>query len=212
MKKFTKCILFSTATAIGCMYAYNKVVEHTAASYKPLERTNSYFFSWKHGDIYYEKMGSGQPVLLVHDMYPYSSSVEFEKLAKKLSRKHTVYTMDLLGCGKSDKPAIVYTNYLYVQLITDFIKKVIGEPTDLITYDISSSFALMANHMEPSLFRKILLLNPCSQKQLMLPVSPFARMQRMILNAPIIGSFLFNFSTRKTKIASFYQEIGRAHV
>ena len=47
-------------------------------------------------------------------------------------RKNTVYTLDLLGCGKSDKPNFTYTNFLYVQLVTDFINNVIGEKADVI--------------------------------------------------------------------------------
>lgn len=52
---------------------------------------------------------------------------------KKLEKHYTVYTIDLLGCGRSDKPYLTYTNYLYVQLLTDFIHDVIGERPDVVT-------------------------------------------------------------------------------
>ena len=55
--------------------------------------------------------------------------------------------MDLLGCGCSDRPKITYTNFLYVQLITDFIKAVIKQPTDVLTSGLSGSFAVMACKM-----------------------------------------------------------------
>ena len=79
---------------------------------------------------------------------------------KKLEKKHTVYTIDLLGCGRSDKPNLTYTNYLYVQLITNFIKDVIGEKTDVIATGTSSSFTVMACNMEKNLFKKLILINP----------------------------------------------------
>ena len=55
-------------------------------------------------------------------------------------KDHTVYTIDLLGFGRSEKPNLTYTNYLYVQLVTDFIQNIIGEKTDIIASNESISF------------------------------------------------------------------------
>ena len=54
------------------------------------------------------------------------------KVIDKLAENHAVYALDLLGCGRSEKPKITYTNYLYVQLISDFIKNVIHEKQMLL--------------------------------------------------------------------------------
>ena len=69
-------------------------------------------------------------------------------MMKKLEKTNTVYTIDLLGCGRSDKPNITYTNYLYVQLIDNFIKDVIKEKTDVVATGSSVSFTVMACNME----------------------------------------------------------------
>ena len=55
-------------------------------------------------------MAGGTPVLLIHDLSPLSSSYEWCRYAKKLEKQHTVYTIDLLGCGRSEKPYLTYTN------------------------------------------------------------------------------------------------------
>ena len=79
--------------------------------------------------------------LLIHDLTPSSSAYEWSKMIDELAESHTVYALDLLGCGRSDKPSITYANYLYVQLITDFAKQVIKETqqtperTSGITFD-----------------------------------------------------------------------------
>ena len=91
-----------------------------------------------------KKEGTGSPVLLIHDLNHYSSSMEWDKVIGTLSKEHTVYTIDLLGCGKSDKPAITYTCYLYVQLLTDFIRDIIGEKTDIVATGASASFVTAA--------------------------------------------------------------------
>ena len=80
----------------------------------------------------------------VHDLTVYSSAYEWNKIIDKLAENHTVYALDLLGCGRSEKPKITYTNYLYVQLISDFIKNVIHEKTDVVASGFSSSFTLLA--------------------------------------------------------------------
>ena len=53
-----------------------------------------------------------------HDTDAGASGEEWTKVAKKLAKNNTVYTIDLLGCGRSDKPSIQYTSYLYVYELT----------------------------------------------------------------------------------------------
>ena len=72
-------------------------------------------------------------------------------MKEELSKHHTVYTLDLLGCGRSEKPKITYTNYLYVQLLNEFIRDVIKGKTDIMTSQNAASIATMACLVEPSL-------------------------------------------------------------
>ena len=99
---------------------------------------NGHIYRWKQGKIYYHRRGTGSPVLLIHGLDASDSGRDLDTLSKALSTKHTVYTIDLLGFGLSDKPWITYTNYLYVLLIQDFIKDVIGDITD-VTFNLCSN-------------------------------------------------------------------------
>ena len=140
-----KTLLF-ISTAIGtttlAFHVINKFIFN--ASDEHSEEDESNYYNWKFGNIYYKKEGTGSPVLLIHDLNHYSSSMEWDKVIGTLSKEHTVYTIDLLGCGKSDKPAITYTCYLYVQLLTDFIRDIIGEKTDIVATGASASFVTAA--------------------------------------------------------------------
>lgn len=78
-------------------------------------------------------------------------------VCKKLEKQHTVYTIDLLGCGRSEKPYLTYTNYLYVQLITDFVKEVIKDTPTVIATGSSISFVTLAENMTNHYFTKSLL-------------------------------------------------------
>src|SRR5919199_3057070 len=58
-------------------------------------------FATDEGDIAWDLLGEGPPVVLVHGT-PWSSWV-WRRVAAALSERFTVYTFDLLGFGASDK-------------------------------------------------------------------------------------------------------------
>ena len=111
-----------------------------------------------------------------------------------------MYTLDLLGCGKSDKPNFTYTNFLYVQLVTDFINNVIGEKADVIVTGNSCSFVLMACHNNDEIIDRILLINPPSISSISKVPTKRTKMLKFIINIPFIGTLLFNLLHSKDSI------------
>ena len=152
-------------------------------------------------NIYYQKTGSGSPLLLIHDLNHYSSSMEWDKVIDTLSREHTVYTIDLLGCGKSDKPAITYTCYLYVQLLTDFIRDIIGEKTDIVATGASVSFVTAACQNIADQICHIILVCPESIRTLAKAPNHKSKLLASIINLPIYGTFIYNVGARNTALS-----------
>ena len=192
MKKSTKCILFTVGISIAGVYAYNKFIEQTALKKNLLSDKDGKYYNWKYGNIFYTKTGTGSPVLLIHDTDVAASSIEWNKLIYRLSKKHTVYAIDLLGCGRSDKPAIEYTNYLYVQMIQGFMNDIIQEKTTVISSNISASYVIMANHIDDTYFKKIILINPVSLKQLNIIPDQSSKFKKSIIQLPFVGTFVYN--------------------
>lgn len=192
MKKSTKCFLFLTTATVAGMYAYNKFVASSATRKNLLTTKGGDFYEWKQGKIFYTKQGEGSPILLIHDIHPSSSSYEWNRIVKRLEKDHTVYTVDLLGCGRSDKPQITYTNYLYVQMISAFIKDVIQDKPDVVASNLSASFVIMANNIDNELFRKIIFINPVSVKKLEIVPDDISKLKQNLLNLPLIGTFIYN--------------------
>ena len=135
----TLAALATTTTAI--IHIANKVVAASAGLKEMLDTNGKNYYHWRFGDIYYTRKGKGSPILLIHDMLPGGSGYEWSRIEDDLALEHTVYNIDLPGCGRSEKPGMTYTNYVYVQSICDFIKNVIGEKTDVIVSGYSGSFA-----------------------------------------------------------------------
>lgn len=147
-------------TSTIAMHLINKFIEINVSQNKSLEYIPDLYYNWKFGEISYTKQGKGSPILLVHDLTTYSSGYEWHKIVDRLSTEYTVYCIDLLGCGNSDKPHILYTNFLYAQLITDFIKNVIGDTTTVVATGESASFVLAACNNNEELFGEIFMINP----------------------------------------------------
>lgn len=123
MKNKLKTGAVLTCLSIGLLHVVNKCICTASTLNNMLFWGDGQTFHWRFGNIYYRKSGSGSPILLIHDLSPFSSSYEWHLLEEELAQKHTVYTLDLLGCGRSDKPNMTYTNYLYVQLNYRFYTK-----------------------------------------------------------------------------------------
>lgn len=192
MKKSTKRLLTLTAAAVAGIYAYNRFVDSNATRKNLLKIDDGHYYKWKEGNIFYTKQGKGTPLLLVHDTDSRSSGEEWSKLNKKLAKSHTVYTIDLLGCGRSDKPSLQYTNYMYVQIITAFIKDVIKDTPDVAATNLSAAPVLMASALNKDLFNKIILINPVSLQQLKQVPDKTSKFKQDIINLPIIGTFIYN--------------------
>ena len=206
MKKNTRRFLLLTTAAVGSIYAFNRFIAETSASKKLLTDGNGSYYNWKFGKVFYTKKGNGTPLLLIHDTDVSSSSFEWYKLIKKLEKNHTVYTIDLIGCGRSDKPALTYTNYLYVQLIISFVHDVIGTSTDVIASQYSSTFTLMANQLDTELFDHIILINPPSIKNVQGTITTANKILKDIMELPLIGTFVYNLTHKRSDIDTAFRQ------
>lgn len=204
-KLITLGILASAAT--GIIYVANKMVSISSQLKEMLDNSSgNNCYHWRFGDIYYRKSGSGQPLLLVHDLSAGGSGYEWKKIEEQLNKQYTVYTIDLLGCGRSEKPSITYTNFVYVQLLCDFTKDIIGKKTNLIASGMSAPFAVMACCANSQLFDKIMMINPPSLVKLNQIPNKNTKLQKFILEIPILGTMLYNLLLSKVQVQNLFME------
>lgn len=206
MGKHIKKIIAVTATAAAGMYALNRFVDYTAGLKNLLTTDSGETYHWKNGDIFYTRSGKGSPLLLIHDLNPASSGVEWSKIIRRLERTNTVYAIDLLGCGRSEKPGITYTSFLYVQLVNQFIQDVIGEAANVVATGSSSSFVIMAQAMNPENFNHIILINPDSIHERKAVPGKQHKIAKRILEIPILGTFVYNLLMHEKQIHTFFEK------
>lgn len=203
--KIITAILLSTGAAAG-VSLINKYIKMSAVSRKLLSGPDPHFYKWRLGNIHYTKTGTGKPLLLIHDLNHASSGCEWDDLIPLLKENYTIYTIDLLGCGQSEKPNLTYTNFLYVQLLNDFVKSKIGRRTNVIASGASSSLVTMACGYNPDLFEKIMFINPESFSSCSQIPGKSAKLYRLILDMPILGTLLYHIASAKNIIEETFME------
>lgn len=192
MKKKLKACAILASLATGTIYVINRIIYYLSTIDNLLGNTEGNYYEWRFGKIFYKKQGEGEPILLIHDLNAHSSGYEWKKAASILAEHNTVYTIDLLGCGRSDKPNITYTNFLYVQMLNDFIKHIIGGKTDVIATGESASFVIMACNTGDDTIDKIAMVNPVSMYELAKVPTKRTKTLKFLINIPILGTLLYN--------------------
>lgn len=192
INKLSKVIAFSALSTAG-IYFLNNHINERAVSRHLLETKSENYYKWKNLNVYYTQKGTlGSPVILLHNLNPAFSSVEWYKIEDLLAKNHRVYSIDLLGCGRSDKPELTYTNFYFVQLLIDFIKSRICEKTFVVASGYSSSIALMASAYDATKFSGLLFINPPSLGKLSQVPTKKSKIAKKILELPLIGSLVYN--------------------
>jgi pimeloyl-ACP methyl ester carboxylesterase len=206
MKKTIKAIVTVSATAVGVIHILNRISFSLNTVKDYAAKNNAHDYEWRFGKVHYTKKGSGAPLLLIHNLTPGSSSYEFHSIIDSLAEKNEVYAIDLLGYGSSEKCNMTYTNYLYVQLITDFIKNVIGRKTSILTSGDSSSIAVMTCHNDPDIINQLLFINPQSLYQSNQIPTKQTKLLKLLVDVPVIGTLVYNMQTSKKAIYKKFEQ------
>ncbi|CAD6333790.1 unnamed protein product [Miscanthus lutarioriparius] len=133
----------------------------TTASSLSLEelRRGCSTWTWRGMRVNYLARGQGPPVLLVHGFG--ASVAHWRRNIGVLSESYTVYAIDLLGFGASDKPAgFSYTMETWAELILDFLEEVVRRPTVLVGNSVGSlACVIAASESSREVVRGLVLLN-----------------------------------------------------
>ena len=194
MKRKWKALLFISAL-VGLPALYNAHVEKRfRLAFGKRERGKLY--SWVYGDIRYMVRGKGKPLLLVHDIGGGAGLHEWDRAIAALSRQYTVYAIDLIGFGLSDKPAMSYSPYLFARCINDFARDVIGGKANIAASGLGAAFAAAAYKLAPELYSKVLLVSPEGVGMALDLADDKQKWVRRLLELPVFGTFIHNIMHR----------------
>jgi pimeloyl-ACP methyl ester carboxylesterase len=106
------------------------------------------------------------PILLLHGFG--AALTQWHENLLPLSQSHTVYALDMVGFGASEKADTAYKVGLWVDQVYEFWRTFIGEPIALVGHSLGALVALSASVAYPEMVQHLVLLTlPAARQELL---------------------------------------------
>ena len=157
-------------------------------------------YAWRLGEISYQILGHGEPIVLLHSFGPGHDSEEWRTVAEILAHDYRVYAVDLLGWGLSHRPGITYDGEIYIEMVRDFLVDVVEERAILAAASLSAAYAVQVAVDHPERVAALALVTPCGIE--LHGDEPDIRDALLygLLRLPIIGTSVLNIYTSRASI------------
>ena len=145
----------------------------------------------------YLRAGSGPALLLVHGLLGYSFSWRFAIPA--LARHATVYAIDLLGTGFSDRPpGLDCSLEASAQRLVRFMDKTGLAFCDLLGTSHGGALAMLAAALAPDRIRRLILVDPVN------PWSARGRWLTIFLSNPLIAPLFAKLAPQARSLHAYF--------
>ena len=158
---------------------------------------------WRGWRVRYTALGEGPPLVLVHGVHAAASSYEMDRIFEPLAQRHTVYALDLVGFGKSERPAANYTGDLYADLVGDFLATIVHQPAVVIGSSLGAAYVVAAAARHPEHVRGLVLFSPTSETGMSVGGQVFGA----LLTLPLVGTALFNGLASRASIGYYLNKV-----
>ncbi len=201
-----KTFAFAGGAAAAGAAALNATVAQPPGSLPNLIGGEEGSYVWDGHRVAFTRRGQGPAVLLVHGIHAAAWSYEWRHNVDALARDHTVYTLDLLGFGRSERPSIRYSARLYVSLLLDFVRDVVGGPCALVGSSLGAAFVVAVAARDARRFPAVVLVSPVGVTRLSSPPTPANDATHALLRSPFAGEALFNALVTKPSLTFFLRQ------
>ena len=179
---------------------------------KTAESISGNYWQWQGHKIYYVQAGTPNPdhpaLLLVHGFG--ASTDHWRKNIEGLQGEFQVWAIDLLGFGRSAKPALQYSGQLWQQQLQDFITQVIGTKTVVAGNSLGGYASLCVAANCPNEVSGVILLNsagPFGDHVGPKLANPLQRLIKNVMLQPLPSYLLFQFVRRRRNIRKTLEKV-----
>jgi pimeloyl-ACP methyl ester carboxylesterase len=173
-----------------------------------------HYYRWRGHKVAYVVRGDERsehtPLLFVHSIHAAAWSAEWRFVFGPLSEQNgtgPAYALDLLGFGASDRPPVHYTAQLYVDLVRDFTRDVIGLPPRAFGSSLGATYLLAAEAANPGLFEHITAIGPAGISRLTDDGSALNHAVERLFRSKVPGTALFRALVSRPSIQFFLKDI-----
>lgn len=160
-------------------------------------------YAWKYGEISFQRLGTGDPLLMLHSFGPGHDAEEWRPAAEMLAERHLIYAPDLLGWGRSDKPRLPYDGELYIRLIGDFLEDVVAQRCSIVAAGLAAAYAVQIALDRPELIGSLALVVPSGIEIHGEEPDLKDALVHRLLRLPVLGTSALNLFTSRTAIGQY---------
>ncbi|WP_181256784.1 alpha/beta fold hydrolase [Merismopedia glauca] len=168
---------------------------------------------WQGHQIKYTVWGSGKPLVLVHG---FGASIGHwrHNIPVLAEGGYQVFAVDLLGFGGSDKPILDYSLELWQNLLVDFWREHIQQPTVFVGNSIGALLSLMVVANHPEISAGGILINCAGglnhrPDELNLPLRLVMQGFNKLVKSQLLGGFFFNQIRQKKRLRQTLLQVYR---
>ncbi len=189
--------------AVGIPALANAVIARRTGRLAAARWGTAHRYAWRHGEIRFQKLGAGDPLVLLHSFGPGHSGEEWRLAAEILADRHEVYVPDLIGWGRSDKPRIDYDGELYMRLILDFLEDVVRRRATVVGAGLSGAYAVQVAADRPELVHALGLVVPSGIDLHGDEPDVKDALVYRLLRLPVLGTSALNLYTSRAGLAHY---------
>lgn len=184
--------------AVGVPALLNAFVSRRARKVEPESWGRRHRYAWDLGDVLFQRLGQGEPLVLLHSFGPGHDSFEWREAAEILSRDFQVFAPDLPGWGRSDRPSIDYDAELYIDFLIDFANDVVRRRAVWLASGLTAAYVVQLAVDRPELVRALGLVCPLGIETAAEEPDLKDAVIHRLLRLPIFGTSALNvFSSRR---------------
>lgn len=205
--------------AAGAAAVANAWLEYNSMPLGPRFEATFERYPSRFGDVAYAVKGQGKPLLLLHAPRIGASMAEWRQVFDALAQHHTVYALDYLGWGNSDRTRALRSAAEMLEEVQFFIEDVIGAPCTVAASGQSAAIAVNAAAQTPELIERLILVCPTTESEEVLekvllhghwPPQLLVGIQKSaqgIASMPFVNTTISNALTTRSAMSSMAREL-----
>jgi len=171
------------------------------------------FYTWRNYRCAYEVHSPSHPnadkcipLLLIHPIGVGLSRQFWQRFCGewlKTGRCHPIYNPDLIGCGESDMPHVVYTPTDWAEQLQHFLQTVVKKPVIVVVQGALLTVAISLVSQSAPWIRGLVLAGPPAWAVITEPSSAWQqRLGWNLLDSPL-GNAFYRYARRQQFLSSF---------
>jgi pimeloyl-ACP methyl ester carboxylesterase len=184
--------------AVGVPALFNAAIARKARRLEPALWGRRHRYAWELGDVVFQRLGDGDPLVLLHSFGPGHDSIEWRGAAERLAERFQVFAPDLPGWGRSDRPSLDYDAELYIDFLIDFQVDLVRRRSIVAASGLSAAYAVQVAVDRPELVRGLVLACPLGLDRASDDPDLKDAVIHRLLRLPLVGTSALNvFSNRR---------------